>query len=64
MHSDATLRSNTREAENLLVKLNGRGWMKGKNIYWFSVPCTKESPPDHMTHWALGGVCARSGFAL
>ena len=41
--------------------------MKGKNIYWFNVPCTKESPPDHTTHWALGlggGVCAINGFAL
>ena len=47
--------------------------MKGKNIYWFSDPCTKESLPDHTTHWALwrwggggavSGVCAINGFAL
>ena len=29
--------------------------MKGKNIYWFSDPCTKESPPDQTTHGGLWG---------
>lgn len=32
---------------------NGRGWMKGKNIYWSSLHYTKEPPPDHVTDWAM-----------
>lgn len=40
--------------------LNGRGWIKGKNIYWSSVSCIKESWPEHMTHWALeGSLCSK-----